>query len=326
MKTENLQSFNMKEFLIIVFSTLFTFLAPITGIFAALIMVSIGDHFAGVWKAKKKGEKLFFWWGMWTSLTKAVLYMFIVTCVYVLDFNALDELLKALTNYFFNIKIYLLITKIVGIALFIHELKSIDRNYKEIKGVSMFSALFDVLKSGRKQVNEIIKTKNGLIMIGLFMSVSFLYSCRSAEWHYNKAIEKGIEIKKEVDTIKVTSFKIDSFPIYINKDSIKWEYKIKEIKKDSLIYFKCPDFSRTKRNLNYQLNVLELKARKLKDSLDFNRKIFLIDSRNRRDEAKINKQVKTEKTTFLDKLKNVFLIFGFCFGSFVAGYFFSKFK
>jgi hypothetical protein len=311
--------FSLKEFLVIIFSTIFTFLTPIYGIFTALIVVSICDHFAGVWKAKKKGGQLFFWWGMWTSLTKAVLYIFIVSAVYIIDFNALNEVLKALTNYFFNIKISMLMTKTVGIGLFLNELKSIDRNYKEVKQKSLFSGLFEVLKDGRKYVNETIKTKNGLVFILIFISISVsILSCRSGEYYYKKAIEKGVVIKSNIDTIKITTQKIDSIPIYLTKDSIKWEYIIKTIVKDSLIIRNKPDFSNTKRNLDYQIKVFELNAKSKKDSLN-----FLIKKQKGERRVK-NKEVKERtKKRFWE---NPFILFGIVFSSFMAGYFISKFK
>lgn len=311
--------FSLKEFLVIIFSTIFTFLTPIYGIFTALIVVSICDHFAGVWKAKKKGEELFFWWGMWTSLTKAVLYIFIVSAVYIIDFNALNEVLKALTNYFFNIKISMLMTKTVGIGLFLNELKSIDRNYKQVKQKSLFSGLFEVLKDGRKYVNDTIKTKNGLVLIIIFISISIsVLSCRSGEYYYKKAIEKGVVINTKIDTIKINTQKIDSTPIYVTKDSLRWEYVIKTIVKDSLIIRKEPDFSNTKRNLDYQLKVLELKAKNKKDSLNFTNKKYK--------EVRKTKNKEIRERTKKRFWENPFILFGIVFSSFAAGYFISKFK
>jgi hypothetical protein len=200
---------------------------------------------------------------------------------------------------------------------------SINRNFKEVKGVTMFEGLFAAMTNTRKIVNEAGKIKSGM---SIFILSIVLFSC-SAEWHYNKAISKGIEIKKNIDTIQVTEIKKDSIPIYITKDSIRWEVIDRIIKKDSLIYFECPYFGRTKRNLSYQLKVLELRARSLRDSLDFTKKIASINNDNHRQELRALKvKYRNDNKSKLNGWKTPFIIFGFCFVSFAAGYFISKFR
>ena len=60
MKTENnnLHTFEMKEFLITLFTMSIAFFSPIVGIFGALVLSAILDHAFGVWKATKKKEKI----------------------------------------------------------------------------------------------------------------------------------------------------------------------------------------------------------------------------------------------------------------------------
>ena len=315
----NFQTFQMKEFLITLLTMSLAFFSPIVGIFGALIFSAVLDHIFGVWKAYKKKEKISFWWGMWTSFTKAFMYIFIVTAIYTIDRAILNDLFKEI----FNIKISFIVSKIIGIALFAHEFMSINRNFKEVKGVTMFEGLFAAMTNTRKIVNEAGKIKSGM---SIFILSIVLFSC-SAEWHYNKAISKGIEIKKNIDTIQVTEIKRDSIPIYITKDSIRWEVIDRIIKKDSLIYFECPDFGRTKRNLSYQLKVLELRARSLRDSLDFTKKIASINSDNHKQELRASRvKYRNEDKSKLNGWKTPFIIFGFCFVSFAAGYFISKFR
>jgi len=60
----------------------------------------------------------------------------------------------------------------------------------------------------------------------------FIYSC-TAQWHYNKAIKKGLEITTKSDTIRITT--IDSIPV-IQHDTIVYQKFFTS--KDTIIYYK----------------------------------------------------------------------------------------
>ena len=59
-----------------------------------------------------------------------------------------------------------------------------------------------------------------------------IYSC-TAQWHYNKAIKKGLEITTKSDTIRITT--IDSIPV-IQHDTIVYQKFFTS--KDTIIYYK----------------------------------------------------------------------------------------
>jgi hypothetical protein len=59
-----------------------------------------------------------------------------------------------------------------------------------------------------------------------------IYSC-SAKWHYNKALNKGLEITTKTDTLRITT--IDSIPV-IKHDTIVYEKFFTS--KDTIVYYK----------------------------------------------------------------------------------------
>jgi hypothetical protein len=67
-----------------------------------------------------------------------------------------------------------------------------------------------------------------------------LYSC-SANYHYRKALKKGLEVIKTSDTIRITT--IDSIPV-IKHDTIV--YKHFYTSKDTVIYYKNVEIPKTR--------------------------------------------------------------------------------
>ena len=65
----------------------------------------------------------------------------------------------------------------------------------------------------------------------LFIISIVLSSC-SAKWHYNKALNKGLEITQESDTVRITT--IDSIPV-IKHDTIVYEKFFTS--KDTVIFY-----------------------------------------------------------------------------------------
>ena len=66
----------------------------------------------------------------------------------------------------------------------------------------------------------------------LFTVSILLLSC-SSKWHYNKAVDKGLEITQESDTVRITT--IDSVPV-IKHDTIVYQKFFTS--KDTVIYYK----------------------------------------------------------------------------------------
>jgi hypothetical protein len=73
-----------------------------------------------------------------------------------------------------------------------------------------------------------------------------IYSC-TAQWHYNKAIKKGLEITTKSDTIRITT--IDSIPV-IQHDTIVYQKFFTS--KDTIIYYKDVYIPKTIREIRIE--------------------------------------------------------------------------
>ncbi len=80
------------------------------------------------------------------------------------------------------------------------------------------------------------------LLIVLILSVG----C-SPTWHYNKAVNKGLEITQESDTIRITT--IDSIPI-IKHDTIVYEHFYTS--KDTVIFYKNVSIPKTIREIRIE--------------------------------------------------------------------------
>ena len=67
-----------------------------------------------------------------------------------------------------------------------------------------------------------------------------LYSC-SANYHYRKALKKGLEVVKTSDTIRITT--IDSVPV-IKHDTIVYEHFYTQ--KDTIVFYKNVEIPKTR--------------------------------------------------------------------------------
>ena len=67
-----------------------------------------------------------------------------------------------------------------------------------------------------------------------------LFSC-SANYHYRKAIKKGLEVIKTSDTIRITT--IDSIPV-IKHDTIVYEHFYTQ--KDTIVFYKNVEIPKTR--------------------------------------------------------------------------------
>ena len=74
----------------------------------------------------------------------------------------------------------------------------------------------------------------------------FIYSC-TAQWHYNKAIKKGLEITTKSDTIRITT--IDSIPVI--RDSVI-VYERYFTTKDTIIQYKDVYIPKTIREIRIE--------------------------------------------------------------------------
>jgi hypothetical protein len=67
-----------------------------------------------------------------------------------------------------------------------------------------------------------------------------LFSC-SANYHYRKAVKKGLEVVKTSDTIRITT--IDSIPV-IKHDTIVYEHFYTQ--KDTIVFYKNVEIPKTR--------------------------------------------------------------------------------
>lgn len=147
----------LKEYGFVILPMLFSFFSPAIGIICALVFASIVDHFFGVWKARFQKEKVSFWIGFWSTFTKSMMYAAIIMSAFSIDRVAINDLITLIAG---KPDIDWIFTKIVALMLFAIELFSINRSYKTVKGVSIFSALMNILKKGREVANEVGKIKS----------------------------------------------------------------------------------------------------------------------------------------------------------------------
>ena len=73
-----------------------------------------------------------------------------------------------------------------------------------------------------------------------FFLILTLFSC-SANYHYRKALKKGLEVVKTSDTIRITT--IDSVPV-IKHDTIVYEHFYTQ--KDTIVFYKNVEIPKTR--------------------------------------------------------------------------------
>lgn len=145
-----------KDFLVILLTSVTTFFMPVYGIICALLFVSIVDHIFGIWKAKQKKETISIIYGIWSTLVKGFLYSIILLSVFAVDKQVINDLITLIAG---KQEISWIFTKIVALILFAIEAYSINRNYKSVKGVSLFTALMSSISGVKKIASEVGKIK-----------------------------------------------------------------------------------------------------------------------------------------------------------------------
>lgn len=125
-------------------------LSPLVPLVTLVFIASLADAITYKMVLRKNGQLdsfslLKYWKGIFV---KTVLYIALIGGVFLIELN----LGKHLLGYFEAEKWYLLPTRIIATMLVWHEIKSIDRNYKEAKGVSF-------IKKGREYLKGILSFK-----------------------------------------------------------------------------------------------------------------------------------------------------------------------
>ena len=135
------------------FAILAAFLAPIKALMIIVGVCILSDTFTGIWKAKKKGDKI-------TSrklsavISKMVLYQGAIVLIYCIEKFIIADFI----GYFVDIPLFL--TKLVAAILCFIELMSINENYTAISGVSIWSKFKEMIKRA-KEVKEEVESLKG---------------------------------------------------------------------------------------------------------------------------------------------------------------------
>lgn len=202
-----------------------TYLSPLFGVLAVLLIVACTDHIIGIWRAVKVGEKLEFLKGIKQTISKVLIYTVICLAVHSIDHFLLNEFWSSS----FNTKFLLL--KGVTLLLCYLELKSINRSYKQVKGVNLMETFYSMIKGARDIVEKIRDIKNGAAVIVLMM---LLGSCAlvSPEKRHEKLVKKYpfLHLTDTVEQSEPVTFYIDR----ITKDTI-FRDKITQGKTDTII-------------------------------------------------------------------------------------------
>jgi hypothetical protein len=309
-----------KELIINLFGLILAYFSPVMGIFLMLIFAALADHFMGVWRAVKKKEKVSFLWGLLTSFTKALQYFLIVAVVFMVEKYVLNDLVKQ----FLEIKAQFLGVKLTGLALALLELKSINKSYKDVKGVGLFSALFEGTGKARKLVNEIGKVKSGLSILILG---AFLFSCSNAK-QAQRGLDKFYKNGGKIEAQKVPVIIRDTLKI-MGKDSII----------ERTVFIDCPQAETPKTNteirqerksekdsLKHSEQLYKLRNEFILDSLAEDRKTKKVEGViSNKGKKQDRKKVKAEAKQAEKWTDKPLILFGLAFSLFSLGFLVGKF-
>lgn len=207
-----------------------TYFTPVLGLIALIAFVALVDHFFGVWRVKQKKERLERWKGIKKTFSKIVAYTAVIAVAFVFDRNLMNELsLKLLSTKD-------VFSKVLTLALCFHEWKSINRNFKEVKGVSLWERILEFIGGARKVIEEGAKVKKLM-----FLAVVFLVSCttqKNAIKRHYKIVEKfpfvhTVDSVTLVDTVTVTLEKVTTDTLIrseVTKDTVTLEKERLKIK------------------------------------------------------------------------------------------------
>jgi hypothetical protein len=139
--------------LLTLISICLAFFIPISGILLMIGVLIIFDTVAGIWKAKKIGEKI-------TSrrlsaiISKLALYEVTVIMFFLIDVFILNDIMLK----FFSVPFML--TKLVSLVLSSIEVMSINESWKQVKQVDLWQSaklLFARAKEIKDDINKIKK-------------------------------------------------------------------------------------------------------------------------------------------------------------------------
>lgn len=143
----------IKEHLAAAGLTVVTFLSPIFGIMFLVGCAIIMDTVTGIWKAKKKKQKVTSK-GLQSLVAKMFFYQGVVVLLYLLDHFILNDVVALFWD-----KIPYATTKLVSLVLVWIEVLSINENYEEVKGISIIDRVKKMVGFVKKAKDEISNFK-----------------------------------------------------------------------------------------------------------------------------------------------------------------------
>jgi hypothetical protein len=139
---------SIKQYIIQLLAVVGSFFLPISGILFLIGFAIFVDTLTGIWKAKKLGIPI-------TSrklsaiVSKLFLYEVAVILTYLIDKFILNDIILQ----FFTVP--LMLTKILSLVLVSIEAISISENYKQVKGIDIWSALKNLLQRSKEIKGDI---------------------------------------------------------------------------------------------------------------------------------------------------------------------------
>ena len=153
MKTQlSLLILSIQSKILTLISICLAFFLPISGILLMIGVLIVIDTVAGIWKAKKIGEKI-------TSrrlsaiISKLALYEVTVIMFFLIDVFILNDIILT----FFSVPFML--TKIVALVLASIEVMSINESYKQVYHLDLWSSLKNLLARSAEIKEDIKKIK-----------------------------------------------------------------------------------------------------------------------------------------------------------------------
>ena len=153
MKTQlSLLILSIQQEILTLISICLAFFLPISGILLMIGVLIVIDTVAGIWKAKKIGEKI-------TSrrlsaiISKLALYEITVIMFFLIDAFILNDILLK----FFSVPFML--TKVVALVLASIEVMSINESWKQVKNIDLWTSLKNLLARSAEIKNDIGKIK-----------------------------------------------------------------------------------------------------------------------------------------------------------------------
>jgi len=150
MKTQlSLLILSIQSKILTLISICLAFFLPISGILLMIGVLIVIDTVAGIWKAKKVGEKI-------TSrrlsaiISKLALYEVTVIMFFLIDVFILNDIILT----FFSVPFML--TKVVALVLASIEVMSINESWKRVKNIDLWTSLKNLL-SRSAEINDDIK-------------------------------------------------------------------------------------------------------------------------------------------------------------------------